>query len=683
MTAHAQSRRLDLPLLQSLIDALPDPCLVIDRDCTVIAVNPTWDELTRQRFNSATGSFTSVGSNYFAISRSTSTERGMAEVRAGIESVLSGSSQNFEQEYLFHNQDTFRWYRTMVRPWPLLGARAVIFHREITAEKFDKTRPQELDQEFRLLADAAPVLIWISGPDKGCTFLNQPWLDFTGVPIEQQLGDGWLRLIHPEDRQRIFQDYVQAFDEKRNFEFEFRLLHKDGGYRWIRDRGSPRFDSQNQVTGFVGSAWDLSDQKQATETAYKATRQTRLEHTVGLIASSATTVREALEGSIDTICEVLHFSIGRALLIYDDEPESDKSPHVFRVSDPDRFAHFVALSESMCWPPDPAERLLVLQSGKPVIMDPLTDYAQPDIYPRVSEAIRAGLHASVMVPVLVDDKVEAILEFASEKPFASDRELLATLMAACERLSRFFERRRAQTRFLKQKEELQASAQQLFTVAGRLVDSQEQERRRIAREIHDDFSQRLALVSMKIESLAGRDRDVTFGELNADFEDVRNSIASVAEDLQGLSRQLHPARLELLGLVRALRAHCSDFYRNSGIATTFEASVLDDDATPQTATCLYRVLQESLANIAKHSGSSTARVTLDRRNGHFEMCIRDEGRGFVRCADTSKGIGLISMKERVGLLNGKMIVNSGPGRGTEILVQVPVAVQVSPEHPQH
>jgi PAS domain-containing protein len=134
MTAHAQSRRLDLPLLQSLIDALPDPCLVIDRDCTVIAVNLAWDELTRQRFNSATGSFTSVGSNYFAISRSTCTERGMTEVRAGIESVLSGTSQNFEQEYLFHNQDTFRWYRTMVRPWPLLGARAVIFHREITAE---------------------------------------------------------------------------------------------------------------------------------------------------------------------------------------------------------------------------------------------------------------------------------------------------------------------------------------------------------------------------------------------------------------------------------------------------------------------------------------------------------------------------------------------------------------------
>jgi hypothetical protein len=155
-----------------------------------------------------------------------------------------------------------------------------------------------------------------------------------------------------------------------------------------------------------------------------------------------------LEGSIDTICDVLHFSIGRALLIYDDEPESDKSPHVFRVSDPDRFAHLVALSEGMCWPPDPAEPLSVLQSGKPVIMDPLTDYAQPDIYPRVSEAIRAGLHASVMVPVLVDDKVEAILEFASEKPFASDRELLATLIAACERLSRFFERRRAQTRFL-------------------------------------------------------------------------------------------------------------------------------------------------------------------------------------------------------------------------------------------
>ena len=188
-------------------------------------------------------------------------------------------------------------------------------------------------------------------------------------------------------------------------------------------------------------------------------------------------------------------------------------------------------------------------------------------------------------------------------------------MAATERLSRFFERRRAQIRFLQQKEELHASAERLFAMAGRLVDSQEEERRRIAREIHDDFTQRLALVSMKIGNLAGRDRTTTSRELDAGLEDVRKTTAAVANDLRDLSHQLHPAMLEILGLVGALRAQCEDIQRARGIETQFDSSVSDSDASPQAAMCLYRVLQESLMNIAKHSGSTSARVSLGPQSG--------------------------------------------------------------------
>ena len=279
-------------------------------------------------------------------------------------------------------------------------------------------------------------------------------------------------------------------------------------------------------------------------------------------------------------------------------------------------------------------------------------------------------------------KVEAILEFASAHSFASNPEILETLLAACERLARFFERRRAQLIFLKQKEELEASAQQLFDVAGRLVDSQEQERRRIAREIHDDFSQRLALVSMKITNLAGRDRVLSAGELNADLEDVRESISSVAEDLHGLSRQLHPARLELLGLVRALRAQCNEFQRTRGIEIIFEASASDQDAAQQAATCLYRVLQEGLTNVAKHSESKRARVNLDRRGDQLEMRIRDHGKGFSSDDVGTKGIGLVNIEERVRLLKGSLVINSSPGKGTEILVRLPAVSQVQQELPQ-
>jgi PAS domain S-box-containing protein len=681
VNASAASRNTDFSLLQSFIEALPDPCVVIDRSCNVIAVNSAWNELTHQKEVSGPAGH-SVGANYLALCRSTSTENWFKEVRMGIEAVLSGDSGQFEREYIYPGSDTFRWYRKIVRPFRQFGAHALIFHRDITAEKMDPTHAQVLDEEFRALADSAPVLIWTSGPDKGCTFFNRQWIEFTGMPLEDQLGDGWLQVVHPDDRDGILTAYNTAFDQERDFEFEYRVRHKDGDYRWIRDRGLPRFDSQNRLAGFVGSAWDLSDQKQATEAAYNATRQTRLEHMVTVIANSATTLREALQRSLDVICETLAFQTGHALLIHDDEPGLAKPAHIWHVADKKRFAVLMDFSDRMTWPTDKAWPADVVRSGKLLIHD-LTQY-YPDLkqYPRGAAAWDAGLRAAIHLPVSVENKVEAILEFGCERPLASDQQLIGTLEAVGDRLSRFFERRRAQTIFLKQKEELEASAQQLFDVAGRLVDSQEQERRRIAREIHDDFSQRLALVSMKITNLAGVDRALTSSDLNADLEDVRDSITSVAEDLHGLSRELHPARLELLGLVRALRAQCNEFQRTRGITTVFEAPASDQDASQQAATCLYRVLQESLTNIAKHSGSTSARVTLERQGDQLEMRIRDGGRGFFAAEAGAKGIGLVNMDERVRLLRGSLIINSSPGKGTEILVRVPVVSQVQQERPQ-
>ena len=391
-------------------------------------------------------------------------------------------------------------------------------------------------------------------------------------------------------------------------------------------------------------------------------------------------MREALQRSLNVICETMGFPGGHALLINDDEPELAKSAHIVYMTDRVRLAKLFEMSRRMTWPTDSGAPGEVLRSGKPSFRDILEDAKYPDRYPRAQACLDAGLRVSIHLPVLVDNKVEAIIELASEEAVASDQDVIDTMVAVGERLSRFFERRRAQIKFLKQKEELQASAERLFSVAGRLVDSQEEERRRIAREIHDDFTQRLALVSVKIGNLAGRDRASASTELDAGLEDVRASIVAVAGDLRDLSHQLHPAMLGLLGLVRALRAQCEEFQRARGIETVFEVSASDQDASEQAAICLYRVLQESLMNIAKHSGSGSARVSLTRQADQLEMRVRDEGRGFNPDAEGRQGIGLMNIEERVRLLNGKLVVNSNPGGGTEIVVQVP-AVPLTQQEP--
>jgi PAS domain S-box-containing protein len=668
----AASPSLDYTLLQSFIEALPDACVVVDRAGRVLAVNRAWSKLPR-RNEAAVAANNPVGIDYLALFESSTADEGSARALRGLKSVLSGG-EHFEHEYLRPAPPTFRWFRMTVHAWRQVDTNAIIFHRDITSEKLGRANSPTLEQEFRSLADSAPVMIWMSGPDKKCIFVSRQWLEFTGARLEDALGDGWPQFVHPDDRDGLLSAFHDAFEEKHEFAHEYRVRHKDGGYRWVRDRGSPRYNGQNQFLGFTGSVWDLSEQKRATEEAGRTARYAHLVRHVAEIANSATTMREALQRSLDVICEAMGFPVGHALLINDDEPELAKSGHIVYVKDRERFAALFEMSSRMTWPADFGAPGEVLRSGKPLFTDVLANTKFPERYPRSQASYDAGLRGGVHLPILVDDNVEAIIEFGSEGLIKSDQEVIDTLAAASERLSRFFERRRAQIKFLMQKEELQSSAERLFAMAGRLVDSQEEERRRIAREIHDDFTQRLAVVSMKIGNLAGRNRALASSELDAGLEDVRESIVAVAGDLRDLSHQLHPTMLALLGMVRALRALCEEFQRARGIKTVCEISASDEDASEQAAMCLYRVLQESLMNLAKHSGSKSADVSLARQGDQLEMRVCDHGQGFCADTDGRQGIGLVNIEERVRLLDGSLVIDSKPGSGTEILVRLPAVL---------
>jgi PAS domain S-box-containing protein len=122
---------------------------------------------------------------------------------------------------------------------------------------------QESEQRFRNMADSAPIMIWITGEDKGCTYLNKQWLEFTGRSLEEELGAGWAIGIHPEDHDRALEIYTRSFDERKPFGMEYRLRRKDGVYRWIFDSGAPRFSQDQVFLGYIGSCLDITMRKEA------------------------------------------------------------------------------------------------------------------------------------------------------------------------------------------------------------------------------------------------------------------------------------------------------------------------------------------------------------------------------------------------------------------------------------
>ncbi len=145
----------------------------------------------------------------------------------------------------------------------LLGFQSV--GRDITELKQAELALRESEQRFRQMADAAPVMVWLAGLDKGCTYFNKRWLDFTGHTLAQELGDGWADGVHPDDMERCIGIYSRAFDARQPFEMEYRLRRFDGEYRWIIDIGVPLLEKDGRFSGYIGSCIDITERKQAEE----------------------------------------------------------------------------------------------------------------------------------------------------------------------------------------------------------------------------------------------------------------------------------------------------------------------------------------------------------------------------------------------------------------------------------
>jgi PAS domain S-box-containing protein len=142
----------------------------------------------------------------------------------------------------------------------VVGGVAVV--RDVTGRRQAEQRLYETESRFRNMADVAPVMLWMSGTDGLCTFFNQTWLAFTGRSLQEEWGVGWAEGVHFEDFQRCIDTYMEAFNARRVFEMEYRLRRRDGAFRWILDRGTPRYAPDGSFAGFIGSCTDITERKQ-------------------------------------------------------------------------------------------------------------------------------------------------------------------------------------------------------------------------------------------------------------------------------------------------------------------------------------------------------------------------------------------------------------------------------------
>ena len=216
---------------------------------------------------------------------------------------------------------------------------------------------------------------------------------------------------------------------------------------------------------------------------------------------------------------------------------------------------------------------------------------------------------------------------------------------------------------LVERKQLHAARSEQMRLSGRLINAQENERARLASELHDDFSQRLAVLSLGLET-AAEGIPASPEEAHRQLHELMNSASEIGADLHTLSHRLHSSTLERLGLVYGVAAFCTEFAAQRGIQVVFSHVDVPRSVSPDVALCLFRIVQEGLRNVKKHSGAGDAQVQLERIDDAIHLLISDKGQGFdLKEVTDGRGLGLWSMRERVRLVGGRFAIHSDAQKG--------------------
>jgi PAS domain S-box-containing protein len=593
---------------------------------------------------------------------------------------------------------------------------------------------RDSDRLFRLVADRLPLLVWISGSDKRCTYFNKPWLDFTGRPLESEIGDGWADGVHAADLQHCLDTYARAFDQREPFMMEYRLRRHDGEYRWVFDNAAPLFDADGSFAGYIGACFDVTEFRRAEADRNVANDRLRLAMESGKSVGwewDLKTNRDTWFGDLPTIfgipsnIYVGHVEDFRRSVHPEDrglvwkavkDAIESRSPYTaeFRVlwsngtvrwvaakgqfyyspgGEPERMlgmavditerkdaeeslrrkemelkeAQRLAGVGGWQWDPDTdtvvwSEELYRIAGRDPGL--PAVTYKEhSQLYTRESwDRLRGGVETAL----LTGAPYELVLEMV--RGDGTHRWIMARGEAQRDSTGHIAGLRGTAQDITERK----LAEEALSSVNRRLIEAQESERARIARDLHDDIGQRLALLAMALEQVKGLLPD-SLGEALSGLDALQKQTAEIITDVQALSHDLHPPRLLHLGLVAAMRGFCMELSGQKNVEIDFRYENVPGSVPPDVSLCFFRVLQEALHNAVRHSRVRHFDVHLRGTADAVHLTIRDEGVGFdVDAASRGLGLGLTSMKERLKLVGGELFIESQSTRGTTVLARAPV-----------
>jgi PAS domain S-box-containing protein len=505
---------------------------------------------------------------------------------------------------------------------------AVITFRDITVKYKATIALQESEARFRSMADTAPVMVWQSDENGNYTYFNKPWLEFRGRKLEEELGDGWIDGLHPDDLEYYKQVMAGMYAGKESFRFEYRLRRYDGAYRWIINTGKPHLTADGSFIGYIGTCLDISDRKIIEENLLKSNREITKLALVASKTDNGVIITDAA-GRIEWINDGFTRMSGYRL----DEITGKKFGDFLQGEDSDpltiQFMHD-QLSQKEGFK---AELINYRKSGKPY-------WVSLDVQP-------------------VHDPEGGIVSF-----FAIMRDVTA--------------RKEAEGRLLEMEKQKQAQEKEMHRVSTlSLLKGQEKERQRISRDIHDSLGQILTALRLNIQTLSVKDGDADdLGQEKIPM--IKDLLTEAILEARRISYDLMPALLSDFGLAAAARQLVEQVSISSGINIHLEHNLDNDRLEQSIEISMYRILQEALNNSVKYSGAESIWINMQLSQHNLELEVRDNGIGIDPEKVDSRpnlkegGRGIYNMQERASLLGGKFELSAQPEKGCRIIVNIPL-----------
>lgn len=447
---------------------------------------------------------------------------------------------------------------------------------------------------------------------------------------------------------------------------------RDGAIRYLHTKKIPIIGPDGIPQYLLGISEDITDRKRTAEELEKRAGLSDFFAEVSLSLNLNEPLNLLLQRCVETMAARLGSALARIWVLGEGD-RCDECVNRDWCSDRTQCLHLQAsaglsrnLNGEYCRVPLGALKIGRIAQGAGAMV--MNDILQDDRLPNKQWIKANGLQSFAGFPLVVEDRVFGVLALFGRESLSEAT--LQTVESVCYGVATSIARKRTENRLRDNERALTRSREELRELTGQLLTAQDDERKRIARDLHDDYNQRLAAVAVDLQVLgktmpaAAQDQMAT----------IQKQVEALSDDIHELAYHLHPSLLDDVGLEVALRDLVQTFGQREHIEVRVSFNQVPEGLSKSVATCLYRVAQESLRNVAKHGKASEAVVTLSGSRFGLGLSVRDTGQGFASdqpAAPNHQGLGLKSMQERLRLVNGVFTVQSRPGYGTKVCAWIP------------